>query len=218
MQSAVPTFRASEEFKPRGKWISLPQSGLRVHLTCPGCNHRYPVVHKQCRMHVEISDVLRPNAKCTACQENGHEASLPADIADCPNCGLQCRSVEQVVGSDSVRRTGQRSPKDASTHRRAPRIKAPCFMCGSPYGINTHHIDWNHDNNAPANLATLCHHCHEQNHKLGKPLFDELRQRITNNPAEKEQLKSSSLKRHRELYCPVSYAHQPTLFDIVGGA
>ena len=213
MRHPTGTFKASEEFKPRGKWTSLPESGLRVHLSCPKCNHRYPVVHERCGMHVEISNALPPNAICTACHGSGYSPCLPADIADCPKCGQQCRSVEQVVGSDSVERFRQRSPGTASPRRRPPRIKGRCSVCGSAYGIHTHHVDWNHDNNEKSNLTTLCQHCHEQVHKLGKPLFDQLRQRTRTDQEVRERLQTTSLARHRELYGSVPEVRQLSLFE-----
>ena len=77
-------------------------------------------------------------------------------------------------------------------------------MCGSLYGINTHHIDWNHQNNKADNLTVVCHHCHEQAHKLGKPLFDELIQRVAADPYKKEKLRTRSVERHWQLYSPLN--------------
>ena len=211
--TATQKFVAVREFRPKGKWTSLPEAALRVHLTCPGCGHYYPVFHKQCGMHVEIAIALSPNAICGVCQSNGQDGSLSVDIADCPSCALECRSTEQVFGADSVRYSGQRISKDTHGGRRPPRIKGPCATCGSHVGTETHHIDWNHDNNEKGNLSIICKHCHEQAHKLGKPLFDELVRRVSSNSSEKEALKCSSLKRYRELYGPIPEVKQPRLFD-----
>ena len=104
--------------------------------------------------------------------------------------------------------------KAAGKRQRAPRTKGPCYVCQSPYGIHTHHLDWNHDNNKANNLTILCHHCHEQAHKLGKPLFDELVQRVDSDSVEKEALRRSSLKRHRELYGSTPHVQQPRLLDL----
>ena len=210
----MPKFTATEDFVPRGKWTALPQSGFRVHLTCPDCNRRYPIVHSYCGLHVEMYDALAPRGKCTACLESGHmNVSLPEDIADCPHCGLQCRSVEQVVGSDSIRGARLRSSKPSSQRRRPPRSKGLCSVCGSNYGIHTHHIDWNHYNDEASNLTTLCHYCHEQAHKLGKPLFDELEQQTVGNPDAKEALKIRSRERHRELFGPIPQFVQLSMIE-----
>lgn len=211
--TATQTFVAVEEFRPKGKWTSLPEAALRVHLTCPECGHHYPVFHEQCGMHVEIAIALSPDANCGVCQSNGHDGLLPVDIADCPSCGLECRSTEQVVGADSIQRYELRSPRNVHAGRRPPRIKGPCVICGSHVGTEIHHIDWNHDNNAKSNLTTICRHCHEQAHKLGKPLFDELVQRVNSSFAEKEALRCSSLKRYHDLYGPIPDVKQPRLTD-----
>ena len=96
----------------------------------------------------------------------------------------------------------QRSSESSSARRRHPRIKGQCSVCESVYGIHTHHIDWNHDNNEKSNLTTLCHYCHEQAHKLGKPLFDKLRHMVVMDKEVRWALRSSSMERHRELYGP----------------
>ena len=209
----MPSFTATEEFNGRGKWTSLLQSAFRVHLTCPECNHRYPIVHAYCGLHVLLYDALSPPRTCQACLDSGHkDDSLPEDIADCPRCGLQCRSVEQVIGSNSIRRARPRSSRTSSPRRQPPRIKGQCSKCGSAYGVHTHHIDWNHDNNEKSNLTTLCHHCHEQVHKLGKPLFDQLGQRTADDPDVKQRLSDTSLARHQELYGRIAESNQLSLF------
>ena len=39
-----------------------------------------------------------------------------------------------------------------------------CEQCGRQGGVHVHHKDFSHHNNAPANLQTLCPHCHKQVH------------------------------------------------------
>ena len=129
----MPSFTATEEFNGRGKWTSLLQSAFRVHLTCPECNHRYPIVHAYCGLHVLLYDALSPPRTCQACLDSGHkDDSLPEDVADCPRCGLQCRSVEQVVGSESIRRAMLRSSNATSRRLRPPRSKAKCSNGAAP--------------------------------------------------------------------------------------
>ena len=205
-------FRATEGLKTRGKWTALPESALRVYLTCPVCRHRYPLVHEFCGMHVEVATALSPRTQCTACAYSGQVASLPVGIADCPNCGLECRAVEEVEGAESIARSVRQQPIQKNSRPRSPRIIGPCSVCGSHYGIHTHHVDWNHNNNEPGNRVTICHWCHEQADKLGKPLFDKLIERVEGNPEEKERLRRSSIARHNELFGPSPDVQQPRLF------
>ena len=197
-------FIVSEAFEPKLKWTSLPEAAIRVNLICPRCDISYPVCHRECGMHVKIAIALSSKAICTVCHDSGHDGALPVDIADCPNCGLECRTMDQVVSSNSVRCSKQQFPRNANESRRLPKVKGSCHLCGSQYGIHTHHLDWHHDNNRASNLTTLCHYCHEQAHKLGKPLFDRLFQRVNSNAAERDMLRHSSLQRHRELFGPIS--------------
>ena len=152
---------------------------------------------------------------CQACIESGHkDVSLPEDIADCPKCGLQCRSVDQVVDSDSIQRADAAfSQAFQATPPVLRESREHGSSCGSSLGINTHHIDWNHDNNEKSNLTTLCHHCHEQAHKLGKPLFDRLGQEIGNDQEKSDRLRMSSANRHREVYGTVPELTQLPLFQ-----
>ena len=132
-RSPMPSFTATEEFNGRGKWTSLLQSTFRVHLTCPKCQHSYRIVHEYCGLHVLLADALPPRSICQVCIDSGHkDVSLPEDIADCPNCGLQCCSVEQVVGSESIRRAMLRSSNATSRRLRPPRSKAKCSNGAAP--------------------------------------------------------------------------------------
>ena len=92
------SFHALEEFKPKGKWTSLPEEALRVYMTCPRCSYKYPLVHSLCGLHVEVKTALSYNAQCPTCAADGRYADLPLGVADCPKCGLECRSVEQAEG------------------------------------------------------------------------------------------------------------------------
>lgn len=46
-------------------------------------------------------------------------------------------------------------------------IKASaCAICGKGQELHIHHKDWNHHNNSPNNLLTLCQHCHTILHRF----------------------------------------------------
>jgi len=52
-----------------------------------------------------------------------------------------------------------------------------CKKCGATGKIHVHHIDSNHDNNEPTNLAELCPRCHIREH---------VPQRLARNKAKRE--------------------------------
>lgn len=88
------------------------------------------------------------------------------------------------------------------------------MACGSSVGIHKHHIDWHHDNNDISNLTVRCHHCHEQEHKLGKDGFEDVIRVITSNPTLKREMQKTSVDRHRELHGPAEpNIRQLGLFD-----
>ena len=43
----------------------------------------------------------------------------------------------------------------------------PCWLCGLTKPTHIHHVDWNHKNNVPNNLAILCERCHVEMHTAG---------------------------------------------------
>lgn len=121
--------------------------------------------------------------------------------ADCPKCGLQCRSLAQV--DDPEMAVIKRLP---CLRKRQSRGKAnlniqgdSCTACGSPNGLQNHHIDWNHNNNSPKNLMPLCEWCHMKAGKLGKPLFDKLLDRVLSNPRERAELRKRSDEWYQKL-------------------
>lgn len=42
-----------------------------------------------------------------------------------------------------------------------------CLVCRSVVRVQTHHVDGDHSNNAPENLAPLCDRCHTELHRYG---------------------------------------------------
>ena len=49
-------------------------------------------------------------------------------------------------------------------------IKTYCEACGNMKGLHAHHIDTDFRNNDPANIQTLCKHCHQFWHKTHERL------------------------------------------------
>ena len=45
---------------------------------------------------------------------------------------------------------------------------ATCEACGAKTSLHAHHIDGNPENNDPANIQTLCVHCHGFLHQTAK--------------------------------------------------
>ena len=72
-----------------------------------------------------------------------------------------------------------------------------CFICGSLDKIETHHIDWHHENNDPKNKVKLCQWHHTYIHNSGYMSIDEMkilreehiRLRIVDGEVEEEILK-----------------------------
>ena len=50
-----------------------------------------------------------------------------------------------------------------------------CFICGSLDKVETHHLDWHHQNPDPKNKVKLCQRCHAIIHKSGYLSIDEMR-------------------------------------------
>jgi hypothetical protein len=46
-------------------------------------------------------------------------------------------------------------------------MRESCYLCASTATIQTHHIDWNHTNDARENRIPLCQRCHALVHKCG---------------------------------------------------
>ena len=187
-------FSVRREFNPKGKWTVLPQSGLRVYLTCPRCHSEYPLIHKMCGMHLDVAEAIGDNARCHVCYDNMQDASMSEDVADCPSCHLECRTLDQI--QDSLPHFSPSATDGRPRQRRTPRsqelLQRPCQACGSPKGLHIHHSDWNHDNNSPQNLMVLCEYCHMEAGKLGQRLFDKLLKRVGRNPDDRVQLRARS--------------------------
>ena len=63
----------------------------------------------------------------------------------------------------------------------AKRRGAHCYWCNSAESLETHHRDFDHTNNAPENLCTLCHRCHVEATQIGylePDEFEAMRQRV----------------------------------------
>jgi len=83
--------------------------------------------------------------------------------------------------------------------RKVKRIKGSCFLCGNP-ALEVHHADWNHANNSPENLRLVCEWCHVQAHKLGKPQFEELFDRVRKDSEKMAALRQTSKEWHSKLH------------------
>ena len=51
-----------------------------------------------------------------------------------------------------------------------------CFICSSLSKIETHHIDWRHENPDSKNKVKLCQRCHDIIHNSGYLSLDEMRE------------------------------------------
>jgi len=71
-------------------------------------------------------------------------------------CSLTCAN---------SRSKGGRSRKAAHYHARKLRLSA-CECCGTGERLQVHHVDQDWQNNAPANLQTLCIFCHHFWHAM----------------------------------------------------
>jgi ribosomal protein S14 len=85
------------------------------------------------------------------------------------------------------------------SRNRVKRLRSPCRVCGSPRGLQTHHINWDHADNTSTNLMSLCEYCHQQTTRLGKDLFDELLAKADNIPGIRKQLRARSDERYQSL-------------------
>lgn len=188
---SFPRFKVRRQFNPRGKWTALPQAGLRVWLTCPRCRHEYRLVHDFCGIAIDVKEALVLR-ECSVCKENGQDYRILEGIADCPSCGLECRGLTQVEDEYQSSST----PRDIN---KVKPIKGSCFVCGNP-ALEKHHADWNHANNSPENLRLVCEWCHLQAHKLGKPLFEQLVDRVRKDPKEITGLRQASQEWHGKLH------------------
>jgi len=51
-----------------------------------------------------------------------------------------------------------------------------CLICGSLEKVETHHIDWHHENPDQKNRVKLCQQCHAIIHNKGYLSIDEMRE------------------------------------------
>lgn len=54
-------------------------------------------------------------------------------------------------------------------------IEPYCCLCAEGRGLQVHHVDWNHKNNARENRVFLCQSCHSKVHQLGIKVREHLR-------------------------------------------
>ena len=95
-------FVAQETLEVSDSWVSFPESAIRVHLTCPRCSTSYRINHRiyrasnsdhGCGLDVPIKEAIVVGK----CSYSDCGKTLPANIADCPNCGLHCREMSHVI-------------------------------------------------------------------------------------------------------------------------
>lgn len=59
----------------------------------------------------------------------------------------------------------ERCQSESHSRMKAARTAASsCSVCGVQGRLHVHHLDWDHFNNAPSNLQTLCPSCHRKSH------------------------------------------------------
>ncbi len=77
-------------------------------------------------------------------------------------CSLTCANSRHAVGWQTYHWRARKHRKEA------------CEACGRTVALHVHHCDGNPQNNDPANLQTLCTHCHNFWHatlsRLGRPI------------------------------------------------
>ena len=112
----------------KGKWTALPEAALRLFLTCPLCRHEYLLTHTFCGICLDVREALGDGAKCPTCFGNGQDPTVAPGIADCPKCGLECRSLDQVEDEpqDKVSRSRSRT-----TRKPIPKRDRPTEFLGS---------------------------------------------------------------------------------------
>jgi len=95
-------FVCEETMEYEDTWTTFPESAIRVHLTCPSCSTRYRIKHTiyasttsydGCGLDIPIQDALIDGQ----CSYPNCETVLQHNIADCPECGLECRDMSSVI-------------------------------------------------------------------------------------------------------------------------
>ena len=173
------------------------QTKYQCFLICPRCGHQYRPVHKLCGLPLDTFDMLGPKRECPACSEGEQEAILPENVADCPSCGLKCRTPDDVDDkflTELLTQQQKRKKQKRLEPSRRISLQLECIACSFDKGLQVHHIDWNHDNNDPQNLAMICERCHKLIHQLGQDGFEELLERVGSNPAERNILRQQSIE------------------------
>ena len=95
-------FVCEETMEYEDTWPTCPESAIRVHLTCTSCSPRYRITlpiyasttsYDGCGLDIPIQDPLIDGQ----CSYPNCETVLPHNIADCPECGLECRDMSSVI-------------------------------------------------------------------------------------------------------------------------
>ena len=181
----------------------FPQAFHKFYLTCPKCGYKYELRHGYCGVSLDPLWAL-DTLTCDLCQENGqvHEAKLPNNFADCPKCGHKCRNKGDLEWNDGIKATNDSVHPIVKKKQGKPSLPTRkcrvCIVCGFEHGLEIHHKDWNHENNHPDNLQMMCKYCHSQAHKLGKPLFERMVERMHFNPTYRAALRRSAEEFYRK--------------------
>lgn len=206
----VQKFKLSVREKKSGRGFTiLPEAFFRKYLTCPRCGCCYEIKCPVCGMSADMEVGCE---YCPFCEGNGQHTILPENHFDCPSCGLQCRSAEDLDSEYDF--CGSIFSREAKRPLKQPPLPARetdkhCLVCDSSTNIERHHLDWNHENDDPQNIGYLCDYCHMRAHNLGKPLFDKLCARVRKDPSLRESIRQSATDWRKKNLSRRSQTEQP---------
>lgn len=90
-------------------------------------------------------------------------------------CGVACKNTAHAARMKGAANSNYRHGLETDFYSREfkrrlnKEVRArygECFQCGAKTSLCAHHMDEDKTNNAPKNLACLCHSCHTRYHKL----------------------------------------------------
>lgn len=152
-------------------------------MSCQTCGK--PLVGRQ-KMYCSVTCRNVPLGKKTGghnrlgmtktCEECGAEFHVtPSRLAlyNVRACSRACLGTIQSRERSGTFQMGAANPmyKDGRAPKSYRRnLKDACERCGAAANLLIHHQDENRHNNAPANLETLCHRCHQRHHQCWKHL------------------------------------------------